>query len=112
MEINDEEGRRIVTDEEKLEAKNFNIFDLPDVPKGLPPHLELQRTRVVCNVDAPIHVRRSKLQSFMLCIGYKFQLSRNLLSFLNVSYVGLLCSLKISNFFLLGLSILSKSEWY
>ncbi|EOA16690.1 hypothetical protein CARUB_v10004883mg [Capsella rubella] len=49
------ESRRIVTDEEKLEAKNFNIFDLPDVPKGLPPHLELERTRVVCKVDAPTH---------------------------------------------------------
>ncbi|XP_010450451.1 PREDICTED: DNA-directed RNA polymerases I and III subunit rpac1-like [Camelina sativa] len=51
----EEEVRRIVTDEEKLEAQNFNIFDLPDVPKGLPPHLELQRTRVVCEVKAPLH---------------------------------------------------------
>ncbi|XP_059666757.1 uncharacterized protein LOC132312408 [Cornus florida] len=30
------------------------ICDLPDVPKGqLPPHLQLQRTRVFCNSDAP-----------------------------------------------------------
>jgi len=49
------EVTRIVTDEEKREAKNFNIFDLPDVPTGLPPHLELQRTRVVCKKDSNIH---------------------------------------------------------
>ncbi|XP_010534813.1 PREDICTED: DNA-directed RNA polymerases I and III subunit RPAC1 [Tarenaya hassleriana] len=36
-------------------TKKFNIWDLPDVPSKLPPHLELQRTRVVCNKDAPIH---------------------------------------------------------
>ncbi|KAJ7522201.1 hypothetical protein O6H91_18G001000 [Diphasiastrum complanatum] len=30
--------------------------DMPDVPKGqLPPHLELQRTRVLCASDAPTH---------------------------------------------------------
>lgn len=40
----------------KEEKTKTSIWDLPDVPKGkLPPHLELQRTRVVCNVDAPIH---------------------------------------------------------
>ena len=45
-----EEGR----EEEK---KKFSIWDLPDVPMGqLPPHLELQRSRVLCNKDAPIHV--------------------------------------------------------
>ncbi|GKV44565.1 hypothetical protein SLEP1_g51734 [Rubroshorea leprosula] len=43
--------------EGKEEKKEFSIWDLPDVPMGkLPPHLELQRTRVVCNADAPIHV--------------------------------------------------------
>ncbi|CAM6090467.1 unnamed protein product [Calypogeia fissa] len=31
-----------------------SALDLPDIPKGeLPPHLELQRTRVVCAADAP-----------------------------------------------------------
>ncbi|RVW50296.1 DNA-directed RNA polymerases I and III subunit RPAC1 [Vitis vinifera] len=31
-------------------------LDMPDVPKGqLPPHIELQRTRVLCNFDAPTH---------------------------------------------------------
>ncbi|XP_052489798.1 uncharacterized protein LOC105797444 [Gossypium raimondii] len=39
------------------EKKKFSIWDLPDVPMGqLPPHLELQRSRVSCNKDAPIHV--------------------------------------------------------
>lgn len=52
-----EEEKRIVTEAEKIEAKNFNIDDLPDVPTGLPPHLQLQRTRVVCKIDAPIHVK-------------------------------------------------------
>ncbi|XP_077215954.1 RNA polymerase I subunit 43 [Tasmannia lanceolata] len=32
------------------------ILNMPDVPKGqLPPHLELQRTRVRCTSDAPLH---------------------------------------------------------
>ncbi|XP_024004460.1 DNA-directed RNA polymerases I and III subunit rpac1 isoform X2 [Eutrema salsugineum] len=47
--------RRMVTEEEKIFAKNFNIEDHPDVPARLPPHLELQRTRVLCKNDAPIH---------------------------------------------------------
>ncbi|CAN0852888.1 DNA-directed RNA polymerases I and III subunit RPAC1 [Linum grandiflorum] len=48
---------------EKKQAENnggddntFNIMDLPDVPMGiLPPHLNLQKTRVVCKADAPIY---------------------------------------------------------
>lgn len=41
---------------EEVNKKGFSIWDLPDVPMGkLPPHLELQRTRVICNKDAPIH---------------------------------------------------------
>ncbi|XP_043696445.1 DNA-directed RNA polymerases I and III subunit RPAC1-like isoform X1 [Telopea speciosissima] len=33
-----------------------SALDLPDLPKGqLPPHLELQRTRVHCAADAPTH---------------------------------------------------------
>lgn len=31
------------------------IMSLPDVPTKLPPHVELQRTRVLCNADAPTH---------------------------------------------------------
>ncbi|TYH88385.1 hypothetical protein ES332_D01G184700v1 [Gossypium tomentosum] len=39
------------------EKKKISIWDLPDVPMGqLPPHLELQRSRVSCNKDAPIHI--------------------------------------------------------
>ncbi|KAL1207588.1 DNA-directed RNA polymerases II, IV and V subunit 3 [Cardamine amara subsp. amara] len=55
MSTKNKEEKRIVTEAEKIEAKNFNIHDLPDVPTGLPPHLELQRTRVICNELAPIH---------------------------------------------------------
>ncbi|KAM7277799.1 hypothetical protein ACFE04_004933 [Oxalis oulophora] len=36
--------------------QEFSIFDLPDVPMGiLPPHIQLQKTRVVCNEDAPLN---------------------------------------------------------
>lgn len=36
--------------------KKISALDMPDVPKGeLPPHLELQRTRVICAADAPSH---------------------------------------------------------
>lgn len=37
------------------EDKKFSVWDLPDVPSKLPPHLEFARTRVQCNLDAPIH---------------------------------------------------------
>ncbi|CAF2152742.1 BnaA01g22480D [Brassica napus] len=47
--------KRIVSEEDKKFAKNFNIMDHPDIPTGLPPHLQLQRTRVLCKNDAPIH---------------------------------------------------------
>ncbi|KAL0771826.1 hypothetical protein Bca101_036977 [Brassica carinata] len=53
------EVKKIVTEEEKTFAKNFNIMDLADIPTGLPPHLQLQRTRVLCKNDAPIHVPSS-----------------------------------------------------
>jgi len=32
------------------------IMNLEDVPSTLPTHLELQKTRVFCNLDAPQHV--------------------------------------------------------
>ncbi|KAJ4725313.1 DNA-directed RNA polymerases I and III subunit like [Melia azedarach] len=44
--------------EEKRDDKKgekFSIWDLPDVPAKLPPHIEFQRSRVLCNLDAPIH---------------------------------------------------------
>ncbi|KAK2640115.1 hypothetical protein Ddye_027910 [Dipteronia dyeriana] len=40
---------------EKREEKKFSMWDLPDVPDKLPPHLEFARTRVQCNLDAPVH---------------------------------------------------------
>lgn len=36
------------------------IMNLESVPSKLPPHLELIRTRVLCNNDAPQHVSLSK----------------------------------------------------
>ena len=34
-----------------------SALDMPDIPRGqLPPHLELQRTRVVCRPDAASYV--------------------------------------------------------
>lgn len=41
--------------EKKKEGESFSIWDLPDVPQKFPPHIEFQRTRVQCNLDAPIH---------------------------------------------------------
>lgn len=32
------------------------IMNLEDVPSKLPSHLELLKTRVICNMDAPQHV--------------------------------------------------------
>ncbi|CAA0815398.1 RNA polymerase I subunit 43 [Striga hermonthica] len=45
----------MVSEKEQKTAK-VPVWDLPDVPKGtLPSHLQLQRTRVHCNFDAPAH---------------------------------------------------------
>ncbi|KAF2543872.1 hypothetical protein F2Q68_00031600 [Brassica cretica] len=59
------EVKKIVTEEEKTFAKNFNIMDLADIPTGLSPHLQLQRTRVLCKNDAPIHVPSSFSRYFI-----------------------------------------------
>ncbi|GFZ07356.1 RNA polymerase I subunit 43 [Actinidia rufa] len=46
------------------------IWDLPDVPKGeLPPHLELQRTRVLCNSDAPTHTENIQYSGAYASMG-------------------------------------------
>uniref|UniRef100_A0A1J3EYB5 DNA-directed RNA polymerases I and III subunit RPAC1 n=1 Tax=Noccaea caerulescens TaxID=107243 RepID=A0A1J3EYB5_NOCCA len=45
----------MVTEEDKIFAKNFNIDELPDVPAGLPPHLKLKQSRVVPKNVAPIN---------------------------------------------------------
>jgi len=42
------------------------ILSLDDVPSKLPPHLELFRTRVLCNNDAPIHVNPHALALFFV----------------------------------------------
>ncbi|KAJ3693261.1 hypothetical protein LUZ60_008741 [Juncus effusus] len=34
---------------------SWKSSELDDLPKGLPEHLEIQRTRVICKNDAPIH---------------------------------------------------------
>ncbi|XP_010430071.1 PREDICTED: DNA-directed RNA polymerases I and III subunit RPAC1-like [Camelina sativa] len=52
----------MVTKEEKRFAKNFNINNLPDVPNGLPPHL--QQTRVVSNSN-PLTANAS----YVPCMG-------------------------------------------
>ncbi|KAJ4878479.1 DNA-directed RNA polymerase family protein [Raphanus sativus] len=44
----------MVTEEDKIFAKNFCIDDLPDVPAGLPPHLKLKQNRVVSKKDASV----------------------------------------------------------
>nr|XP_023881469.1 DNA-directed RNA polymerases I and III subunit RPAC1 isoform X4 [Quercus suber] len=46
------------SEEQKQESKGGGIdyiMSLPDVPRNLPPHVELQRTRVFANIDAPNH---------------------------------------------------------
>lgn len=46
------------------------IEDLPDVPKGkLPPHLELQRTRVLCNSDAPTNTENIQYSGAYASMG-------------------------------------------
>lgn len=52
------------------EEKKFSIWDLPDVPMGqLPPHLELQRSRVFCNSDAPIHTESVQYSGAYASVG-------------------------------------------
>ncbi|XP_057433078.1 uncharacterized protein LOC130725910 [Lotus japonicus] len=49
----------LMSEGEEQEQSNGGILDyimnLESVPQKLPPHLELLRTRVLCNVDAPQH---------------------------------------------------------
>ncbi|XP_052482393.1 uncharacterized protein LOC105764210, partial [Gossypium raimondii] len=52
------------------EKKKFSIWDLPNVPMGqLLPHLELQRSRVSCNKDAPIHTESIQYSGAYASIG-------------------------------------------
>ncbi|KAK6149425.1 hypothetical protein DH2020_016950 [Rehmannia glutinosa] len=46
------------------------VWDLPDVPKGkLPPHLQLQRTRVLCTFDAPTHTESIQYSGAYAAMG-------------------------------------------
>nr|CAD1839330.1 unnamed protein product [Ananas comosus var. bracteatus] len=67
-----------------------SALDMEDVPKGkLPEHLELQRTRVVCKADAPIHTEGiqysgayasmgvdNNLRMDNLCKNFKIEIKR------------------------------------
>ncbi|XP_047949841.1 DNA-directed RNA polymerases I and III subunit rpac1-like [Salvia hispanica] len=51
-------------------SQKIPVWDLPDLPKGeLPPHLELQRTRVSCTSDAPIHTESIQYSGAYASIG-------------------------------------------
>lgn len=51
-------------------SKPTSALDMPDVPKGkLPPHLELQRTRVLCNADAPTHTETMQYSASYASMG-------------------------------------------
>ncbi|KAL8462188.1 hypothetical protein ACS0TY_033307 [Phlomoides rotata] len=46
------------------------VWDLPDVPKGeLPPHIQLQRTRVLCTLDAPTHTESIRYSGAYAAMG-------------------------------------------
>ncbi|KAG2682624.1 hypothetical protein I3760_11G199700 [Carya illinoinensis] len=45
------------------------IMSLPDVPMKLPPHVELQRTRVFCNADAPNHTDTIQYSGAFASVG-------------------------------------------
>ncbi|KAE8098885.1 hypothetical protein FH972_016916 [Carpinus fangiana] len=45
------------------------IMSLPDVPMKLPPHVELQRTRVLCNADAPNHTDTIQYSGAFASVG-------------------------------------------
>ncbi|KAI3892671.1 hypothetical protein MKX03_005105 [Papaver bracteatum] len=47
-----------------------SAFNMPDVPMGqLPPHLELQRTRVSCDKDAPTHTENVQSAGAYASVG-------------------------------------------
>lgn len=46
------------------------VWDLPDVPSGtLPPHIQLQRTRVLCTSDAPTHTENIRYSGAYAAMG-------------------------------------------
>ena len=48
------------------------IMSLESVPPKLPPHLDLLRTRVLCNNDAPQHVPPRSLSIFRFLMVHFF----------------------------------------
>ncbi|KAJ8470673.1 hypothetical protein OPV22_025016 [Ensete ventricosum] len=51
-------------------STKVSALDMPDVPMGqLPEHLHLQRTRVVCKADAPIHTEGIQYSGAYASIG-------------------------------------------
>lgn len=56
MSSSDSDSDASMTEAQK--EKGFvSALDMPDVPsQKLPPHLELRKTRVLCNADAPDNV--------------------------------------------------------
>ncbi|CAA2972185.1 DNA-directed RNA polymerases I and III subunit rpac1-like isoform X2 [Olea europaea var. sylvestris] len=55
---------------EEQKTPKISVWDLPDVPKGkLPPHLEIQRTRVLCTSDAPTHTENIRYSGAYASMG-------------------------------------------
>ncbi|CAI9772788.1 unnamed protein product [Fraxinus pennsylvanica] len=55
---------------EEQKTPKISVWDLPDVPKGkLPPHIELQRTRVLCTSDAPTHTENVRYSGAYATMG-------------------------------------------
>lgn len=58
------------SEHEKEQTPKIPVWDLPDVPKGsLPSHLQLQRTRVVCNKEAPTHTENIQYSGAYAAMG-------------------------------------------
>ncbi|KAF8414281.1 hypothetical protein HHK36_002283 [Tetracentron sinense] len=56
--------------ENKSTMPRVSALDMPDVPRGqLPPHLELQRTRVLCASDAPTHTENIQYSGAYASMG-------------------------------------------
>ncbi|KAH7546953.1 hypothetical protein FEM48_Zijuj01G0255700 [Ziziphus jujuba var. spinosa] len=66
----EEEEKEEEKAKKKMESGVEWIKELSDVPTGkLPPHLELQRTRVECKADAPIHTDTFQYSGAYASIG-------------------------------------------
>ena len=91
------------SEEQKQKSKGGGIdyiMSLPDVPRNLPPHVELQRTRVFANIDAPTHVFPTLQNPLFLIILFT--------SFLNFQFssIPIICFCLFFLFLLLGFHFL------